>query len=334
MKTIAILILDQTLPSGVAGITDIFKLAGAHRDLKKGFRLKTLFDVKIVSTDGKPVRLLNSFIVEPHGPVESVSNPDLIIVPSSGYVPSKLGNYPENIKAWLRFHHSKKRDIASGCTGAFVLAEAGILDHRLATTHWGYAAYFRKKYPLVRLRSDMMITEDKNLFCSGGGSAGIDLVLHLIERYNGMETANYCAKLLLLERNRTTQMPFSVFHEKKNHQDAQMAKAQETIERRYGENLSIDALSDDVGMSLRNFKRRFKNATGDPPLVYIQKFRVEMARKLLETGNLSIEEISGKVSYDDVGFFRRLFHRHTGISPTEYRRKFNSRFFREGGEEN
>lgn len=327
MKRVAVLILKQTLPSGIASIADILMLAGAYRDPEKGFGLKKLFDVKMVTADGEPVQLLNSFSVTPAGSVDAISEADLIIIPSSGYDPSTLGNYPENIKDWLTFHHQKKTDIASGCTGAFVSAEAGILDNRVATTHWGYADYFKHKYPAVNLQSDMMLTEDENLFCSGGGSAGIDMALYLIERYYGGETANNCAKLLLLERNRQTQMPFSGFYEQKNHHDSEIIRAQERIESDYGQNLGIDGLAADVGMSLRNFKRRFKNATGDSPLVYIQKFRIETARKLLESGSMPIEEISGRVGYEDVGFFRKLFHRHTGISPSEYRRKFNSGYF-------
>ena len=327
MKKISVLIMEQSLPSGIIGVLDIFKMAGACWDKSTGFGLKKLFDVEIVSVDGKPLSYSNTFIFKPDKSIDEVTESDLIIVPSSGYSPETLCGYSDKLIDWLRFHHEKGTHIAGGCTGAFVLAEAGILDGRFATTHWGYADLFRERFPEVLLTTDKMITEDGNVFCSGGGSAGIDLCLHLLERYCGQTVANRCAKILLLERGRETQKPFSIFHKKKTHNDADIIKAQNWIDQYYDNTFQIDDLSSHVGMSLRNFKRRFKSATGDSPLVYIQKLRIEVAKKILESKTSGIEEIANHVGYDDVGFFRKLFLRYAGVSPSVYRRKFNSRFF-------
>ncbi len=327
MKKVSILIMEQSLPSGIAGLLDIFKMAGACWDKSTGFGLKKLFDVEIVSDDGKPIHFSDSFIFKPDNAVDDAKECDLIMVPSSGYSPDTLCGYSDKIIQWLREHHKKGTLIASGCTGAFVLAEAGILNGRVATTHWGYSDLFIERFPDVHLSPDKMITEDGNLFCSGGGSAGIDLCLHILERYCGQSVANRCAKILLLERGRDNQKQFSIFHKKKAHNDSDIIKAQNWIEQYYDNNFQIDDLSSHVGMSIRNFKRRFKNATGDSPLVYIQKLRIEAAKKILESKTSGIEEIANHVGYDDVGFFRKLFLRYAGVSPSVYRRKFNSGFF-------
>ena len=150
----------------------------------------------------------------------------------------------------------------------------------------------------------------------------MDMCLYIIEQHYGQKVANRCAKIFLLERGRKSQSPYVISHIKKNHQDEQIIKAQNRIEKNFNKDLKVNDIAAYIGMSLRNFKRRFKIATGESPLVYIQKCRIEAAKKILENNSSGIEEIANKVGYDDVGFFRKLFTRHVGLSPCLYRQKF------------
>jgi transcriptional regulator GlxA family with amidase domain len=323
MKKISILILEQSLPSGIVSVLDVFKMAGSVWDKTRGFAVNPLFDIEIVSIDGKPVRYSRSLEIKPDKSIFDVKTTDLVMVPSSGYDINTLGPYPGEMTDWLAHHHVRGTRIAAGCTGVFLLAEAGILDGRLATTHWGYVDLFRQRYPHVLMNPDQMITEDSNLFCAGGGSAGIDLCLYLIERCCDRKIANRCAKILLLERGRDVQPSFAGFYPPMHHQDPQIIRAQNWIETHFSHTFCIDDLASLVGMGLRNFKRRFKNATGDSPLVYVQKLRMESAKTMLEKKSTGIEDIARQVGYDDIGFFRKVFARYVGISPSLYRQKFN-----------
>ncbi|MBA3010453.1 MAG: helix-turn-helix domain-containing protein [Proteobacteria bacterium] len=322
MKKISILILEQSLPSGIVSFADVFKMAGAAWDKSKGFTVNPLFDVEIVSIDGKPIRYSRYLEIKPNKSISEVESTDLILVPSSGYDIASLGSYPRVLTDWVADHHERATQIAGGCTGVFLLAEAGILNGRTATTHWGYADLFRKRYPGVRINPEKILTRDGNVFCSGGGSAGIDLCLYLIEQECGAKVANRCAKILLLERGRDIQPSFAGFHPRKKHGDSEIVTAQTWIEAHSSHNFCMADVASRVGMSLRNFKRRFKNATGESPLVYMQKLRMEAAKNMLEKKRTGIEEIANQVGYDDIGFFRKVFARYVGVSPSIYRQKF------------
>lgn len=324
MKKVTILILKQSLPAAITVVMDIFRMAGVSWSDSSGVVMKQLFKVELVSIDGKPVRYSGGIEITPHGSVDDVQSTDLIIIPSSGYRAEEIQNYSSQLSNWVKHHGESGTALAGICTGVFLLAEAGLLNGKLATTHWAYASWFRKKYPDVDLRPERLITEDGNIFCSGGGSAGVDLSLFLIERYYSAETANQCAKVLLLERGREIQTPYELFRFRKKHKDTEILKAQQWIERSFSKNVAIDNVASHVGMSIRNFKRRFKMATGDSPIVYLQKLRIEAAKKALEFETERIDDIAALVGYDDVGFFRKLFVRYTGISPTNYRHKHNS----------
>lgn len=324
MKKVTVVILEQSSLSGITVVMDIFRMAGVSWNDATGVEMNPLFDVELVSADGRPVCYSGSVNITPQRSVADVSSTDLILIPSSGYRADEIKNYSKQLSSWLKHHGEKGTDIAGICTGVFLIAEAGLLRNRMATTHWAYASWFRRRYPDVDFRPDRLITEDNNIFCSGGGSAGVDLCLFLIERYYGAETANQCAKVLLLERGRDIQTPYEVFRFRKKHQDEEILKIQSRLETIFSENVVIDDLASHAGMSIRNFKRRFKLATGESPIVYLQKLRIEAAKKTLEFENSRIEDIASRVGYDDVGFFRKLFMRYTGISPTDYRQKYNS----------
>ncbi len=323
MKKISILALEQALPMGMVSFFDIFKMAGAMWDKTKGFALNALFDVQIVTIDGKPVNYSSYLEIKPDKSIIEAQESDLILVPSGGYDLNAFSSYPDELISWLQGHNEKGTLIAGGCTGVFLLAESGILNGKNATTNWGFVDLFKKRYPKVALHPKKMMTEDDNILCSGAGTAGMDMCLYIVEKFYGLKVANRCAKILVLERGRHTQAPFAIFHKQKNHSDSDIVKAQDWIETCFENNFQIDDVAAYVGMGLRNFKRRFKNATGESPLVYIQKIRIEAAKNILENKSTGIEQIANQVGYEDVGFFRKLFARYVGISPSLYRQKFN-----------
>lgn len=328
MKKVTLLVLEQSTLTGITAVMDIFQMAGVDWRKPKSDNVQPLFQVELVSIDGKPVRFSNSVEITPEKSIHDVKSTDIIIIPSSGYRAEDIKNHSTQLSSWLKFHGDKGTTMAGICTGVFLLAEAGLLNNKIATTHWAFASWFKHKYPKVIFHPEKLITEDKQFYCSGGGSAGFDLCLFLIEKYYSTEIANQCAKLLLIERGRDIQTPYKVLQFQKKHQDIDILKAQNRIEGSFSDNISIDNLASHVGMSIRNFKRRFKLATGDTPILYAQKLRVEAAKKALEFEIDRIDDIAAMVGYDDVGFFRKLFVRHTGISPTDYRQKYNQRMKR------
>jgi transcriptional regulator GlxA family with amidase domain len=249
---------------------------------------------------------------------------DLIVIPSQGFFYDIESEVHRQRVDWMTGWYEKGADLASICAGAFVLASTGLLDGRKATTHWGLANQFRKRFPKVDLRTDLMVTEDERLFCGGGITADLNLSLHLIEKYCGRETALQGSRCMLVDPDRMSQATFAAFIPKKDHEDNEILRAQETIEGGYKENIKMDAVAKQAGMSLRQFNRRFKSATGETAVKYLQHTRVEAAKVLLVTSGRAFEEIAPKVGYENVSFFRRVFKSSTGTTPAEFRRKFRN----------
>jgi transcriptional regulator GlxA family with amidase domain len=207
-------------------------------------------------------------------------------------------------------------------TGAAHLAEAGLLDGREATTHWATADDFAKRYPKVNWRPEMMITEDRRMLCSGGVYSSVDLSLYLVERFCGQEVALQCAKALLVNMPRPWQSGYAVLPLSRPHNDQQIRSAENYLEKNYARAIAIEELARTVGMSSRNFIRRFKKATGRLPGNYLQALRVAVAKEMLEDGARSVQAVSLAVGYEDSAFFREVFKRWTGMTPGEYRETF------------
>lgn len=321
MKHITILALDGTIASTVTGPADIFSLAGVLWNRIRGVQPERYFKVVIASVRGKPVECVNSIVIRPHVSLEKVQKTDLVIISAEDL--AVLDATSRRIVPWLLKHHQAGATLASVCTGAFLLAETGLLNGKRATTHWGFAELFRWRYPQVDLRPESLITDEGNLLCGGGAFSYFDLSLYLVERYCGFEIAAQCGKSLLLDMGRTSQVPYAIFEYQKQHKDRQILDAQSFMEKNYSRQVNLDELAAGVGMSLRNFKRRFRRATGDSPLTYLQRFRVEAAKRLIENTPESISEICYRIGYEDPAFFRRIFKRYVGISPYEYRKRIH-----------
>jgi transcriptional regulator GlxA family with amidase domain len=321
MIKVVILVSDRCLFSGVAGPMDMFLQAGVVWNSIIAQKPTPYFEVKIATLDGNSINAYNDMPVVPHCSIKEIEEVDLIIVPSQGFHFEQDEAFRQRVK-YLKHWYERGADLASICTGAFTLAATGLLDGKSATTHWGAARAFRKTYPAVNLQVNKMVTDEGRLFCGGGITADLNLSLYLISKYCGREVALQCSRCTLVDLDRITQLPFTVFLSDKNHQDPEILNAQEWIENYYQQNISVDALANTVCMSKRNFNRRFRSATGESVVTYIQLIRVEAAKKLLEQGSSSFDNISVEIGYENVSFFRRVFKRTTGLSPTAYRKKF------------
>ncbi len=320
MKKVTILALDNAMSSSVMGTMDIFSQAGFTWNFIMGLPPKPYFEVEIVTQEGKPVTSFNNAEIHPHRAAESVNSTDLIIISSvSDFEPLAANKEAIN---WLKHHYSQGTTIGSICVGSFLLAETGLLDGKTATTHWGFVQEFQRRYPHIELRPRQLITDEGNLLCSGSCNSYIDLSVHLIERYCGSKVAVECSKTMIHDYARSSQAPYIVLQYKKDHGDSQILSVQKLIEEKYSDNFDPDIIAREHGMSRRTFERRFKKATEDTPVTYLQRVRVEAAKQLLETGHQTFDEIAYRVGYEDSNFFRKVFIKHTGLRPKEYKMKF------------
>lgn len=323
MKKVTILALPNTIATTVLGPMDVFFLAGQLWNHINGVPLSQHFRVEIISVDDRPIKCLNNVRLEPHCSLDAVTSTDLILISSVTDIDRTLARSKKALN-WLVDQHHQGAHIASVCTGAFFLAETGLLDGKTATTHWGFVETFRKRYPQVSLKPERLITDEGTLFCAGALAAGIDLAVYLVEKYCGHEIAVQCSKALIHDMGRSSQAPYSVFQFQKNHNDLPIRSAQAWIEDNFTTPVDLDAVAKTHGMSRRTFERRFKKATGDTPLSYLQRTRVEAAKRMLENDQGTFEEISYRLGYENSGHFRELFKKYTGLLPMAYQRHFHS----------
>ena len=323
MVKIAFLAYEHCAFSGIAGPMDVFAMADVIR-ARQDPGLPKLFQMELLSEDGRPVTTTGGIRVEPHHSLAGAEFPDLLWLP--GRLPpfQHVFTSMTEVRQWVVKAHNQGSLVAAICTGTFLLAETGLLDGRTATTNWQLIREFRARYPTVDLKPQRLLTEDHRLICSGAANAYLNLCLYLVEKYASRELAAQCAKALLIDFNRQAQLPYMTFEFQKGHNDAAILKAQEWMEARSSEINSLDSVADLVGLSPRHFKRRFKKATGDSPLAYLQRLRIEQAKKRLEETLETVDEITWLVGYEDSNSFRKLFRKYTGVSPNQYRKRFST----------
>jgi transcriptional regulator GlxA family with amidase domain len=322
MKEITVLLLDQMFSSTAIGPMEVFRHAGSLWNILTGSRCAPSFHVTTASADGRPVRCDGEIQIQPNAALEDVRKTDLIFVPTTGLNIDDVVERNAPIVPWLKRRSSRGVAVASVCSGVGLVAAAGLLDGKRATTHWGLAERFREKYPRVKWMPELMVTEDGGFYCGGGVNASLDLSIYLVERFCGHEIAMQTAKALLIETPRAWQLGFAVVPLKTYHTDDTISSTQEWMHKNFAKTFPLEDPARRVGMSVRNFVRRFKQATGDSPLIYLQKLRIAAAKRMLESNHRSMQEICDAVGYQDVAFFRALFQRHTGVSPSAYRDSF------------
>lgn len=322
MKKIAILAAENSVLSTIASPMDMFLQAGVLWNVTMGEIPVPLFDVKIVTADGEPIKAINNFPVIPSCSMYEIEDVDLIILPSQGFFfnPQDKGHI-DRIE-WLKDWYEKGADLASVCGGAFTLASTGLLDGKTATTHWGLTKQFKKRFPDVNLRTDLLVTDEGRLFCGGGIAADLNLSLYLIEKYCGREIALQSSRCTMVDLDCTSQSPFTMFTPEKNHGDSKILEAQEWMENNLRNKISIDAMASEAGISIRQLNRRFKSATGETVNSYLQLIRIDASKVSLVNTDQPIEEVSLNIGYENISFFRRLFKKQTSLTPSEYRKRF------------
>ncbi len=328
MRHIRIWAYDGILASGVMGPIDVFTTVNVLWARKHGREGKAarLFEWRIESPDGKPVRTASGHLLQVDGPLNARSAADAVMVPAPFFL-ARFLEKPETFQplfAALRRQHERGAVLASYCTGSFILAEAGLLDGRLATTHWAMAKAFEQRYPQVELRAAEIMTEQNRIVCSGAVTTHLNLALRLVEKFAGTDLAAMAGRLLLIDANRVSQAPYAIPLEgaDERHGDPVVARAQRWMERHLQRAFSLAELAAHLALSERTVNRRFTSALGEPPLRYLQRLRIEVAKRLLETGTVRLEAVSERVGYADLSTFRRLFKRRTGLAPRDYQRRF------------
>jgi transcriptional regulator GlxA family with amidase domain len=322
MIDVTVLFLDETFSSTAVGPMEVFRHAGSLWNILAGKLQAPQFNVTTASADGKAVNCDGPIQIKPAAAINDIRKTDLIFIPTTGLSVDDVVERNAPVVPWLKRWRKRGAEIASVCSGVGLVAETGMLDGKRATTHWGLADRFREKYPRVHWMPELMVTEDHGFYCGGGVHAALDLSLYLVEKFCGHEIAMQSAKAMLIETPRAWQAGFAVVPLKTEHSDNAISSAQDWLHENFHRVFPVDAPARRVGMSLRNFVRRFKQATGDSPLIYLQKLRIAAAKRLLESDHRTMQEVSDAVGYQDVAFFRALFQRHTGVSPSAYREKF------------
>jgi transcriptional regulator GlxA family with amidase domain len=319
---VTVVFLDGSFSSTAVGPLEVFHHAGVIWNLLTGQAVAPRFRVTSASLTGEAVACQGPLTIQPAAAISDIRKADLIFIPSSGLELDTVVTRNARIIPWLRRWHGRGAAIAGVCAGVGLVAAAGLLDGKRATTHWGLAERFRREYPRVRWMPEQLVTEDGDIYCGGGVHASLDLSLYLVEKFCGHETAAQCARALLIDSPRSSQSDYAVVPLRTRHQDEDIARAQDWLHEHFRKEFRLEDLAARVRMSPRNFARRFRTATGDTPLGYLQKLRIAAARRLLEAAGRTVQEVGSAVGYEDTAFFRSLFRRHTGVAPQAYRERF------------
>jgi transcriptional regulator GlxA family with amidase domain len=325
MKHITILV-----PNGENDLSTVASIVGAYEILirageywkKNGKR--ELYKVELAGVSKKAEVNNGMVILKPHVNISAVTQTHLIIIP-----PTSISSYEKTVKGnqslvdWIRSQYRNGAEIASICTAAFMLASSGLLDGKNCSTHWVAADRFRSQFPKVTVQAQKLITDEYGIYTNGGGYSFLNLMIYLVEKYYDRQTAIYCSKIFQVEIDRNSQSAFAIFSGQKSHGDGMVQQAQAYIEENLQEKISFEELSSRFAVGRRNFDRRFIKATGNTPLEYSQRAKIESAKKALETSRQTINEVMYEVGYSDVKAFREVFRKITGMSPLEYRNKYN-----------
>lgn len=329
MPDVAILLYDDCQPSVVSTIVEALTVANFHWAVANG-KGKPPFAWRTVSSDGHPVRAMGGMTLMPDGSAAKLRTPDLILAPAfRSYDSRRMERSLMRLSAqWgdvLRAHHRRGGYVAANCSAAFLLADAGLLDGRTATTSWFMARSFRSRYPRVRLAHEMLVTRDDRIFCAAAFSACLNLGVEIVAEFLGPRAALTLARVMLIDANRTAQLPYANLLDQAKHGDELVLRAQTLLLTNLRRASDLEQLAGHLHVTSRTLSRRFKKAIGETPHEFLQNARIERAKRLLETTNNSLDEVVHRVGYEDVSSFRRLFTRESGISPGEYRRQFRIR---------
>lgn len=325
---VALLVAPTTSAAVLYGMFDVLYSVGAvYPDMVLGAPGSEQLDVRIVSADGAPFRCPGHVLVEPHDSLVSVGRPDVVIV-CDMYSP--IYSVPRAdyalYRPWLRDMHRQGVLVGSVCSGALVLAEAGLLHGKAVASHWAYAELFAREYPRSRLQRDSVLClahEADGIVTAGGVTSWQELVLYVIRRLCGPDAARQTAKVHLLAGHEQGQLPYAMMNRNKSSNDAIIMACLDYIAQSYNAPNPVQRMVERSGLNARTFTRRFRAATGRSAIEYVVALRIEEAKQMLEASQAGVEEISRAVGYEDPAAFRRVFHRETGATATEHRKRFS-----------
>ncbi|HEX8545306.1 MAG TPA: helix-turn-helix domain-containing protein [Cytophagaceae bacterium] len=322
MKHITILVPDGegNNLSSIVGAYKIFSRANEYCKKQGG---KKSYAIQVAGISKSVEYYDGLFTVKPHTNISAIKKTDLVVIPSLNH------NYETAVKKnkpmidWIEKQYDNGAEVASICTGAFILASSGVLDGKSCSTHWSAIENFGAMFPKVNLQADKLITDEKGVYTNGGAYSFLNLIIYLVEKYFDRPTAIFCSKVFQIEMDRNSQSEFVIFTGQKLHSDDLVKKAQEYIESKVHEKILMEELSSKFSVGRRNFDRRFIKATGNTPVEYSQRVKIEAAKKAFETSRKTVNEVMYDVGYSDVKAFREAFRKITGKSPLEYRNKYN-----------
>jgi len=321
MKHLTILVPDG--PNNLSSIVGAYKVLSRANEYQQTLGREALWKIELAGISREVEFFDGLFAVRPHTHIDAIPKTDLVIIPSlnHNYEQAMTGNTA--VIRWIAEQYKKGADIASVCTGAWLLAATGLLDGKNCSTHWSAEEHFRATFPKVNLQKDKLITDENGIYTNGGAFSFLNLLVYLIEKYFDRQTAIYCSKVFQIDMDRHSQSEFIIFNGQKSHDDEVVKKAQSYIEANLQERFSMEELSSRFAVGRRNFDRRFIKATGNTPLEYAQRVRIESAKRAIETTRKTIGEIMFEVGYSDIKAFREVFRKVTGMSPVEYRGKYS-----------
>jgi transcriptional regulator GlxA family with amidase domain len=319
MKNVAILVPEKSMIQAIADPNSCFR--AVNRFLKNAGKLP-LFNVSLVGLK-KEVMLGDRFSVYPDNRLNESTKYNLVIIPALSGDMSEAVAANKKLVPWIVNQYNRGSEIASLCGGVFILASTGLLNGRRCATHWRYINDFRNMFPKANIQEGSIIEEEDNIYSSGGSNSYWNLLLYLVEKYSDRETAVTASKYFAIDISRSTQSPFSIFKGQKEHNDDAVKKAQEFIEENIEKKISVEALAEKVAVGRRSFERRFKQVTSNSVLEYIHRVKIEGAKRSFETSSKNINEVMFDIGYTDTKAFRTIFRKITGLTPVEYRNKFN-----------
>ncbi|CAN5490139.1 helix-turn-helix domain-containing protein [soil metagenome] len=322
MKNVSILVPETAVIEAVADPHYMFRAVNQFLESKGKI---PLFNVQLVGLT-KEVKLNNNlFTVHTDKVLKDVKQTDLIFIPAISGDVKKAIDLNRNFYPWIVEQHQKGAEVASLCIGAFLLASTGLLSGKKCSTHWNSANEFRRMFPDVELVDGSIITEDQGIYSSGGANSYWSLLLYLVEKYTDRDTAILASKFFAVDIDRDSQAAFMIFEGQKNHADKEILKAQQYIEVNFSEKIKVDDLAKQLLIGRRSFERRFKKATNNTIIEYIQRVKIEAAKRSFESSRKNINEVMFDVGYTDTKAFRTVFKKITGLTPIEYRNKYNKR---------
>jgi transcriptional regulator GlxA family with amidase domain len=320
MKNVSILVPETAVVEAVA---DPYYIFGAVNNFLQSAGREPLFKVQFVGLSNEVKLAGCAFTVHVDKLLKEVKRTDLVLIPAlSGDLTTAI-EANKDFVPWIVKQYEKGTEVASLCLGAFLLASTGLLAGKKCSTHWNFANEFRAMFPAVELVDGGIITEEQGLYSSGGAASYWNLLLYFVEKYTDRDTAILASKYFAIDIDRISQSPFTMFKGQKDHEDDEILNAQEFIEQNYAERITVDDLAKQFAIGRRSFERRFKKATNNSIVEYLQRVKIEAAKRSFESSRKNITEVMFDVGYTDTKAFRTVFKKITGLTPIEYRNKYN-----------